>query len=107
MYMDLLAMALDLHPEYRVVVVGHSDDTPVGGSLRQYYPSNWELSAVRAGVVARELIEGYQVDPDRILIASRGSLDPIAENDTPAGRAANRRVVVHIHPPSSRPETTP
>jgi chemotaxis protein MotB len=99
MVLDLLATALNLHPEQPIQVVGYADDSPVGSSLRRYYPSNWELAAVRAGAVASELIHKYQVDPARIMIASRGPMEPVAENDTPEGRDANRRIVVRILAP--------
>jgi chemotaxis protein MotB len=99
MLLDLLATALNLHPDQPVQVVGYSDDSPVGGSLRRYYPSNWELAAVRAGAVAGELMRKFQVDPARFMIASRGPLEPVAENDTPEGRDANRRIVFLILPP--------
>ncbi|MFH1467026.1 MAG: OmpA family protein [Pseudomonadota bacterium] len=99
MVLDLLATALNLHPEQPVQIVGYADDSPVGSSLRRYYPSNWELSAVRAGAVASELIHKYQVDPARLMIASRGPMEPVADNDTPEGRDANRRIVVRILPP--------
>ena len=99
MLLDLLATALKLHPEQPIQVVGYSDDSPVGGSLRRYYPSNWELAAVRAGAVAGELMRTYQVEPTRVMIASRGPMEPAAENDTPEGRDANRRIVIRILPP--------
>lgn len=97
--LDLLATALNLHPDYAVVVEGHTDDSPVPQSLRKYYPTNWEISLVRASALARELIDTWKVLPSRVTVSGRGSLDPVAENDTPEGRAANRRVVVIIRPP--------
>jgi len=41
------------------------------------------------------------VDPYRLTVASRGPLDPVAENDTPEGRADNRRIVIRIYPAPS------
>ena len=56
-------------------------------SLR--FPSNWELSNARADAVASLLGDG--IARDHLTVAGRGQADPIASNDTPAGRDANRR----------------
>lgn len=98
MYLDLMSTALDLHPDFAIEVRGHTDDTPTGGG---YFPTNWELSAARAAAVARELIDEYEVEPARVTISGRGAFEPVADNDTPEGRAANRRVEVYIIPPGS------
>jgi chemotaxis protein MotB len=60
------------------------------------FPSNWELSYARALAVGRELTEGHGVPSTRFTIAGRGDLDPLTGNDTPEGRATNRRVVAHL-----------
>ncbi len=72
----------------RVLVSGHTDNEPVVGGP---FPSNWELSAARAAGVARTLVEHGQ-DPVRVRAESYGEYRPIADNDTPEGRAKNRRV---------------
>ncbi len=99
MLLDLLSTALNLHPKSPVEIVGYTDDIPVRGSLARTYFSNWELSAMRAGAVARELMDTYHVAPERVTIAGRGPMTPLADNDTPEGRDANRRIVVRILPP--------
>jgi flagellar motor protein MotB len=101
MVLDLLATAINLHPTSPIEVVGYTDDSPLRGSLQRYYFSNWELSAMRAGAVARELMDSYQVAPERITIAGRGPMTPIADNDTPEGRDTNRRIQVRILPPAA------
>lgn len=73
-------------------VEGHSDPVPLGASLRDRYPSNWELSAARASAVARALIDTYGFSPGRIEVAAFGDSQPIATNDTAEGRRRNRRV---------------
>jgi chemotaxis protein MotB len=45
----------------------------------------------------------YEVDEGRFTLVGRGEYDPVASNDTEAGRAQNRRVVLRI----SSPEVTP
>jgi len=99
MVLDLVSTALNLHGDAPVQIVGYTDDTPVGGSMRRYYATNWELSAVRAAAVGRELIDAYMVDPARITVSGRGPMEPVADNDTPEGRDANRRIVIRILPP--------
>jgi flagellar motor protein MotB len=94
--LDLLATALKLHMNARVLLVGHSDSDPPSGPFRKLFPSNWELSYARALAVGRELTEGHGVPSTRFTIAGRGDLDPLTGNDTPEGRATNRRVVAHL-----------
>jgi chemotaxis protein MotB len=71
-----------------VVVAGHADNQPI---RTEQFASNWELSAVRAAGVARSLVsDGH--DPEQIRVESFGEHVPIASNETPEGRAENRRV---------------
>ena len=73
-------------------VEGHTDDTKIATSV---YPSNWELSAVRASSVVRLFIESG-VASARLTAVGRASNVPVAANDTPQGKARNRRVTVTI-----------
>ena len=84
---DFLA-GLSVTIEVPVVVVGHADNQPIGTAQ---FRSNWELSAFRAAGIVRLLAEGG-VDPDHLRVESLGSTRPIATNETPEGRAENRRV---------------
>ena len=70
----------------RVQVDGYTDSQPIH-SLR--FPSNWELSTARANAVADLL--GDAIPRDRMTVTGRGETNPIAPNDTPLGRDANRR----------------
>jgi len=72
-----------------VLITGHSDNQPIR-SLR--YPSNWHLSAARARAVMSAL--AAQVDPARMRADGRADAEPLASNDTPEGRARNRRVEI-------------
>lgn len=76
------------HPN-PVMVVGHTDNVPINTAK---YPSNWELSAARAGSIIRFLLEKGSLDPDRFTAIGRADTVPAAANDTPQGRAKNRRV---------------
>ncbi len=77
----------------RVLVSGHTDDRPIRTAR---FPSNWHLSNERAAVVVRELSRA--VKPDRLRAEGRAENEPIAPNDTPAGRARNRRVEIVLYP---------
>lgn len=73
-----------------VQVEGHTDDRPIQTSA---FPSNWELSAARAAAVVRFFLEQETaLAPERYAALGRGEFHPVASNDTPEGRARNRRV---------------
>lgn len=96
MFLDLLATALASHPDESVLVTGHSDAEPPGPAFRKKYADNWELSVGYAHAVSSALTTRFQLDPTRVTIAGRGAQDPNDTNDTPEGRAQNRRVVVTL-----------
>ena len=77
---------------HQVQVEGHTDDVPISNPL---FPSNWELSAVRASSVVRLFIDSGMA-PARLTAVGHGANVPVASNDTPEGRARNRRVAVTI-----------
>lgn len=77
--------------DFMVNVVGHTDDTP---ARTLEYPTNWELSAKRAVMVARYLIEVTKLDQDRVFVSAHASNEPVASNDTAHDRALNRRVEI-------------
>jgi chemotaxis protein MotB len=79
-------------------IEGHTDSDKIYGSLQQKYPTNWELSAVRAINVARFLVEEAGLDPRRIYAAGYGEFRPIAPNDTPENKAQNRRIEIVLAP---------
>lgn len=76
-----------------VRIEGYTDNLPIHSSQ---YPSNWELSTVRATEVIRLLIQKYGFDPERLSAGGYANYHPIADNSTEAGRALNRRVDVVI-----------
>ena len=75
-----------------VSVEGFTDNVPISTAN---YPSNWELSAARAGSVVR-LFQENGVAPDRLVAVGRAENQPVAGNDTPDGRARNRRVSITV-----------
>jgi chemotaxis protein MotB len=70
-------------------VEGHTDNVPIHTAQ---YPSNWELSAIRATMVARVLGELYGVPIKKLSAAAYAEQRPIADNLTPETRARKRRV---------------
>jgi len=80
-----------------VRVEGHTDNVPISGSLAKRYPTNWELSAARAINVARYL-QKEGLDPVLLSAAAFGEYQPVADNDTPEGRAKNRRIAIILLP---------
>jgi len=76
------------YADYNIDIKGYTDDSPIS-TIR--FPSNWELSAVRATTVLRFFIE-QGIDPVRMSATGYSDLSPIATNDTEQGRAQNRRV---------------
>lgn len=77
---------------HAVQVEGHTDNIPISNAA---FPSNWELSATRAGSVVRLFIEAG-VAPARLSAVGHADNHPVASNDETAGRARNRRVAVTI-----------
>jgi chemotaxis protein MotB len=82
---------------HTVEVQGHTDDVPLSAALAARYGTNWELAAARASSVVR-LFEEEKVDPSRLSAVSYGEFAPIASNDTPEGRARNRRIEIRLIP---------
>ena len=77
---------------HAIQVEGHTDNVPIS---KAQFPSNWELSAVRASGVVRLFIENGIAD-NRLVAVGHGSNQPAAPNDTAEGRMRNRRVQVMI-----------
>jgi chemotaxis protein MotB len=96
-----LVLELEQIP-YEIAVLGYTDNLPVGGALAQRYPSNWELAGARAASVVR-LFQSEGIPAERLLAVSFGESHPIASNDTPEGRAENRRVEVRLRPVVRQP----
>ena len=81
-----------------VDVIGHTDNVPIR-TLR--FPSNWELSRARADSVMRLL--AARVATDRMRADGRGEAEPLEPNDSPEGRARNRRVEITLYVPAAGP----
>ncbi|MFA9461501.1 OmpA/MotB family protein [Thiohalorhabdus sp. Cl-TMA] len=82
------------HIPGRVEVSGHTDNVPMQGSGRKR--DNWSLSLARAVNVAGYLVEDRRLDAQRLAVAGYGPSRPVADNGTPEGRAANRRITIEV-----------
>jgi chemotaxis protein MotB len=101
--------------EFPIMVEGHTDTSPINN---QRFPSNWELSSARASSVVRLFVESG-VSPGRLTAAGYADQRPVADNNTEAGRARNRRVAIMLesrvpvvdepgaNPEAVAPETSP
>ena len=78
-----------------IFVQGHTDNVPIRTAQ---YPSNWELSAARAGAVVRLLGEGG-ANTALMTVIGYGEQRPLQSNETSEGRATNRRVMLAILEP--------
>ena len=92
--LELLASIADILKDQPnpVRVEGFTDNLPIN-TLQ--FPSNWELSSFRASAVVQLFIE-EGLAPDRLAAIGYGEFQPVADNITAEGRAANRRVVLMI-----------
>ena len=93
-----IGMVLKKIHDRHIQVEGHTDNHPIGNRLKQKYATNWELSVARATTVTRYLVEVIKIAPQRISAAGFGEFQPIADNKTPEGRHANRRVEFALFP---------
>lgn len=78
--------------QHAIQVEGHTDVVPISNAS---FPSNWELSAVRASSVVRLFMDGG-INESRLTAVGHGPTQPISKNETSDGRARNRRVEVTI-----------
>ena len=78
-------------------IEGHTDNVKIKGALVKQYPTNWELSAARAINVTKYL-QQQGIDPAFLSATAFGEYKPMAGNDTPEGRAKNRRIAIILLP---------
>ncbi len=77
-----------------ITIEGHTDDIPIQSTV---YPSNWELSAARAGSVARYL-QVLAIAPTRFTVIGCSQYKPLVPNTSAGNQAKNRRVKITLKP---------
>jgi chemotaxis protein MotB len=82
---------------YQILVAGFTDNVAIKGKLKEKFPSNWELAGARAASVVR-ILEGEGVPSEQLLMISLGENQPVESNETPEGRALNRRIEIMLRP---------
>jgi chemotaxis protein MotB len=83
-----ISTVLAASPNY-IKVEGHTDNLPIHTTK---FPSNWELSVLRATNVVQILVQDGGIDSRRLSATGYGEYRPVADNNTVEGRSANRRV---------------
>jgi len=82
---------------HQILVIGHTDNKPIGPALVEQYPTNWELAGARAASVVR-LFDSSGLPARRLIAVSMADVKPVASNATPEGRARNRRIEIRLRP---------
>lgn len=87
-FLDKMSEIIREFPEYKVGIEGHTCDLPIH-NIR--FPSNWELSAVRATTVLRYFVS-KGIEPKRLKAIGYADTKPLMPNTSEANRSKNRRV---------------
>jgi len=97
----------DAYARDQILVEGHTDGVAIRGSLAERFATNWELAGARAARVVRALEESG-IDGAKLSAVSRADKQPVASDDSPEGRAANRRIEIRLIPlPGAKPGAAP
>ncbi len=91
-----LGSVLGNNPEIAVLIEGHTDNVPYGGTGQ--IKGNWDLSTKRATAIVTILRENANINAENLTAAGRGEFAPIASNTTAEGKAKNRRIEVILTP---------
>ncbi len=98
MVLERVANVLKKVQNKQIRIEGHTDNVPIGGALKEKFPSNWELSTARATTVARFLTEACEINPSFVSAAGYAHFRPIADNATNEGKSKNRRIEIALVP---------
>jgi chemotaxis protein MotB len=93
--LKLLSDVLDKNTDIDILVEGHTDNVPIKTAV---YKDNWDLSVARATTIVRILTNDYKIAPTRMTASGKGEYFPKSDNDTPEGRAKNRRTEIILSP---------
>jgi len=93
-----LGKVLAQNPDISVLIEGHTDNDKILGNIGGGIESNWDLSTKRATAIVNILTEISGIKKDNLTAAGRGEFAPIMTNDTPEGKAKNRRIEIILTP---------
>jgi len=91
--LDKVAGAVQTSDEM-IRVEGHTDNVPIGATLKEKYYSNWELSGARAASVVRYFEHAHGIASTRMEAVGLSKYRPVAPNDTAENKQRNRRVEI-------------
>ncbi|HTG65445.1 MAG TPA: OmpA family protein [Flavobacterium sp.] len=91
-----LGKVLGDNPDIAVLIEGHTDNDPYGGSGP--IADNWDLSTKRATAIVAILSENRAINKKSLTAAGRGEFSPLATNETVDGKAKNRRIEIILTP---------
>ena len=94
----VVADSIRAQKNQNILVEGHTDNTPLGPTLKERFPSNWELSTARAAAVVRFLQKECGLQPERLSACGYSYYRPVAPNETKDGRHQNRRIEIILGP---------
>lgn len=93
----LVGSVLAQNSDISVLIEGHTDNDKFAGAVGQI-ENNWDLSTKRATAIVTILSENKGVKKDNLTAAGRGEFAPLMSNDTPEGKAKNRRIEIILTP---------
>jgi chemotaxis protein MotB len=96
----VVAESIRAHKNESILVEGHTDNLPLGPTLKEKFPSNWELSVARAAAVVRFLQKEGRLQPERLAAHGYSFYRPVASNKNSEGRRQNRRIEIILGPSS-------
>lgn len=85
------------NPEIAVLIEGHTDNDKFAGAVGQI-ENNWDLSTKRATAIVNILSENKVIKKENLTAAGRGEFAPLLSNDSPEGKAKNRRIEIILTP---------
>lgn len=93
-----VSKVLAQNPDITVLIEGHTDNDKILGSIGGGVENNWDLSTKRATAVVNILAENPGIQKRNLTAAGRGEFAPLMSNDSPEGKAKNRRIEIILTP---------
>ncbi|MBL4586991.1 MAG: OmpA family protein [Flavobacteriales bacterium] len=94
--LNKLGKVLETQPDVRILIEGHTDNVPYGGSGQ--IKDNWDLSVMRATAIVKILTDGSSINPKQLSASGRSEYAPLDTEDTKEAKAKNRRTEIIITP---------
>lgn len=90
-----ISQVLANYPTLDVLVIGHTDNSPL---RRSSVSDKWEYSALQAAAIVQLMTKKHELSTSRVMAAGKGEFEPRASNATPEGRARNERIEIRVYP---------